>query len=205
MEDFLPAAARREAESLRQMITVLQDGPRRLRVVRFTPAQQGAAKLIAGGLSVPADAQARLDGTLRAGGPLPDSRRQLGRGTRARSGVAAACRGAPVGRGISLRLVVTPLGVLGLRLAPGHGRAQLMATIGGETHVTYRDLDAEHAHVAEVFEALPFLVQQAPAGGEHLDAGRSRGRADRHRGVARADRRDRSRMAAWPRVARLAG
>ncbi|MGO4610824.1 hypothetical protein AB4142_31300, partial [Variovorax sp. 2RAF20] len=53
---------------------------------------------------------------------------------------------APVGRGISLRLVVTPLGPLGPRLAPGSGRARLMATVGGETLVTHRDVDAELAH-----------------------------------------------------------
>lgn len=167
MEDFLPAAARDEAEALRQ-ITVLQDGSRRLRVIRFTPAQQGAAKLIAGGLTVPADAQARLDGTLRAlashfqiHADSSGEAREREPESRLRAEVA------PVGRGISLRLVVTPLGAVGPRLVPGHGRAQLMATLGGETLVTYRDLDAELAHVAEVFDALPFLVQQAPASGEH--------------------------------------
>jgi len=167
MEDFLPAAARQEAESLRQ-ITVLQDGPRRLRVIRFTPAQQGAAKLIAGGLAVPADAQARLDSTLRAlAGHFQIHADSSGEARERDPESRLRAEVAPVGRGISLRLVVTPLGVLGPRLAPGHGRAQLMATIGGETQVTHRDLDVEQANVAEVFEALPFLVQQAPASGEH--------------------------------------
>jgi len=167
MEDFLPAAAKQEAEALRQ-VTVLQDGARRLRVIRFTPAQQEAAKLIAGGLTVPATAQARLDSTLRtlAGhfqihADSSGEARERDPESRLRAEVA------PVGRGISLRLVVTPLGPLGPRLAPAHGRAQLMATIGGDTLVTHRDLAAEQAHVAEVFDALPFLVQQAPAGGEH--------------------------------------
>ncbi|RLK35613.1 DEAD/DEAH box helicase [Cupriavidus plantarum] len=166
MEDFLPAAARQEAEALRQ-ITVLQDGPRRLRIVRFTPAQQAAARLIADGLAVPASAQARLDGTLRAlAGHFQihadgaGDARERDPESRLRAEVA------PVGRGISLRLVVTPLGALGPRLAPGHGRAQLMATIGAETLTTRRDLDAELAHVAEVFNALPCLVRHAPGGGE---------------------------------------
>ncbi|NYH97956.1 SNF2-related protein [Cupriavidus plantarum] len=166
MEDFLPAAARQEAEALRQ-ITVLQDGPRRLRIVRFTPAQQAAARLIADGLAVPASAQARLDSTLRAlAGHFQihadgaGDAREHDPESRLRAEVA------PVGRGISLRLVVTPLGAMGPRLAPGHGRAQLMATIGAETLTTRRDLDAELAHVAEVFNALPCLVRQAPGGGE---------------------------------------
>ncbi|SDC47122.1 Helicase conserved C-terminal domain-containing protein [Cupriavidus sp. YR651] len=167
MEDFLPAAARQEAEALRQ-ISVLQDGPRRLRVIRFTPAQQGAARLIADGLAVPANAQARLDSTLRAlaghfqihADASGEARERAPEG-RLRAEVA------PVGRGISLRLVVTPLGPLGPRLAPGSGRTRLMATVGGETLVTHRDVDAELAHMAEVFQALPFLVEQAPASGEY--------------------------------------
>lgn len=167
MEDFLPAAAKQEAEALRQ-ITVLQDGARRLRVVRFTPAQQGAAKLIAGGLAVPASAQARLDSTLRAlAGHFQIHADSSGEARERDPESRLRAEVAPVGRGISLRLVVTPLGPVGPRLAPGHGRAQLMATLGGETLVTYRDLDAEQAHVAEVFDALPFLVTQAPASGEH--------------------------------------
>jgi SNF2 family DNA or RNA helicase len=42
-----------------------------------------------------------------------------------------------------------------------------MATIGGQTLVTQRDPDAELAHVAQVFDALPFLVRQSPASGEY--------------------------------------
>ncbi len=167
MEDFLPAAAKQEAEALRQ-ITVLQDGMRRLRVIRFTEAQQGAAKLIAGGLTVPANAQARLDSTLRAlAGHFQIHADSSGEARERDPESRLRAEVAPVGRGISLRLVVTPLGAAGPRLAPAHGRAQLMATIGGATLVTHRDLDAEQAHVAEVFDALPELVGQAPASGEH--------------------------------------
>ncbi|KAI3592498.1 DNA/RNA helicase, SNF2 family [Cupriavidus sp. U2] len=167
MEDFLPAAAKQEAEALRQ-VTVLQDGARRLRVIRFTPAQQEAARLIAGGLTVPATAQARLDSTLRAlAGHFQIHADSSGQARERDPESRLRAEVAPVGRGISLRLVVTPLGPLGPRMAPAHGRAQLMATIGGDTLVTHRDLAAEQAHVAEVFDALPFLVQQAPAGGEH--------------------------------------
>ncbi|MDT6962614.1 DEAD/DEAH box helicase [Cupriavidus sp. SZY C1] len=166
MEDFLPAAARQEAEALRH-ITVLQDGARRLRVYRFTAAQAEAAKLMAGGLAVPATAQARLDSTLRAlAGHFQIHADSAGEARERDPESRLRAEVAPVGRGISLRLVVTPLGPLGPRLAPGHGRAKLMATLGGETLVTDRQIDAELAHVAEVFDALPRLVQLAPASGE---------------------------------------
>jgi superfamily II DNA or RNA helicase len=166
MEDFLPPAAREEAEALRQ-ITVLQDGARRLRVVRFTAAQQSAAKMIADGLTVPADAQARLDSTLRAlAGHFQIHADHAGEARERDAESRLRAEVAPVGRGISLRLVVTPFGAAGPRLAPGHGRATLMATIGGQTLVTQRDPDAELAHVAQVFDALPFLVRQSPASGE---------------------------------------
>ncbi|WP_423192864.1 DEAD/DEAH box helicase [Cupriavidus sp. H18C2] len=166
MEDFLPAAARQEAEALRH-ITVLQDGARRLRVYRFTAAQAEAATLMAGGLAVPATAQARLDSTLRAlAGHFQIHADSSGEAREREPETRLRAEVAPVGRGISLRLVVTPLGPLGPRLAPGHGRAKLMATLGGETLVTDRQLDAELAHVAEVFDALPRLVQLAPASGE---------------------------------------
>lgn len=167
MEELLPPAARREAEALRQ-ITVLQDGPRRLRVIRFTAEQQEAARWIADGLAVPASARGRLDTTLRAlagqfeiHADATGEARELAAEPRLRAELA------PVGRGIGLRLVVAPLGVAGPRLAPGAGRARLMAAVGGETVVTQRDLDAELAHVAEVFAALPVLVEQAPANGEY--------------------------------------
>ncbi|CAG9169824.1 RNA polymerase-associated protein RapA [Cupriavidus pampae] len=203
MEELLAPAARRQAEALRQ-ITVVQDGPRRLRVIRFSPEQQEAARWISDGLAVPAAQRGRLDAALRglAGrfevhADATGDARELAAESRLRAEVA------PVGRGISLRLVVTPLGAAGPRMAPGAGRARLMATIGGasgsaasgagrgaadgraggaqgtnaaggpgvwiggEVLVTERDLDAELAHVAEVFAALPLLVQQSPAGGEY--------------------------------------
>lgn len=167
MEDLLPPAAREEAEALRQ-ITVLQDGPRRLRVIRFSAAQQQAARLIADGLAVPADAHARLDTTLRAlAGHFQIHADSSGEARLREPETRLRAEVAPVGRGIGLRLVVTPLGPMGPRLAPGAGRAQLMATVAGEAMATERDLDAELAHVAEVFAALPFLVESSPPGGEY--------------------------------------
>ncbi|MEM5430063.1 DEAD/DEAH box helicase [Cupriavidus oxalaticus] len=171
MEALLPAAARQEAEALRQ-VTVLRDGPHRLKVLRFTPAQFDAARLIGDGLAIPEDGQAQLDRTLRALAGHFQVHADQAAGTRpveaeARLRAEVAPIGGVAGRGITMRLVVTPLGQLGPRLAPGAGREHLMAAVRGETLVTQRDLDAELACVAEVFAALPVLVTQSPPGGEY--------------------------------------
>ncbi len=171
MEALLPAAARQEAEALRQ-VTVLRDGPHRLKVLRFTPAQFDAARLIGDGLAIPEDGQAQLDSTLRALAGHFQVHADQAAGSRpveaeARLRAEVAPIGGVAGRGITMRLVVTPLGQLGPRLAPGAGRERLMAAVRGETLVTQRDLDAELASVAEVFAALPVLVTQSPPGGEY--------------------------------------
>ncbi|WP_454710111.1 DEAD/DEAH box helicase [Cupriavidus nantongensis] len=167
MEALLPAAARQEAEALRQL-TLLRDGPHRLRLIRYTPAQFEAARLIGNGLAIPEEGHARLDQTLRALAGQFQIQADAAAGTRAvEAETRLRAEVAPVGRGISLRLVVTPLGPLGPRLAPGAGRERLMATVRGETLSTQRDLDAELASVAEVFAALPQLVALSPPGGEY--------------------------------------
>lgn len=167
LDSFLPAGSRADAEALRQ-ITVLREGSQRLRVIRLTPAQQGAAQLIADGLAVPAEAHAQLDATLRAlsghfqvHSDHDGSARELDTESRLRAELS------PLGEGLALRLVVTPLGPLGPRLAPGGGRERLMAAVKGESLATVRDLKAELAHVAEVFDALPFLVPRSPESGEY--------------------------------------
>ncbi|WP_442784894.1 DEAD/DEAH box helicase [Cupriavidus sp. SS-3] len=167
LEALLPAAARQEAEALRQF-TLLRDGPHRLRLIRYTPAQFEAARLIGDGLAIPEEGHARLDQTLRALAGQFQIQADAAAGSRAVEAEARLrAEVAPVGRGISLRLVVTPLGPLGPRLAPGAGRERLMATVRGETLSTQRDLDAELASVAEVFAALPQLVALSPPGGEY--------------------------------------
>ncbi|SOY54785.1 DEAD/DEAH box helicase [Cupriavidus taiwanensis] len=167
LEALLPAAARQEAEALRQL-TLLRDGPHRLRLIRYTPAQFEAARLIGNGLAIPEEGHARLDQTLRALAGQFQVQADAAAGSRTvEAEPRLRAEVAPVGRGISLRLVVTPLGPLGPRLAPGAGRERLMATVRGETLSTQRDLDAELASVAEVFAALPQLVALSPPGGEY--------------------------------------
>ena len=68
--DYAPATTdeRRELEALRQ-ITLVLDGPQRLRLVRFSATQRQAAQLVAGRFAIPASAPgaaAELEKTLQA-------------------------------------------------------------------------------------------------------------------------------------------
>ena len=156
----MDAEQRREAEALR-LITLVQDGPQRLRLVRFTPAQQQAAQLVSGRFAVPAEApgaQAELAKTLHAlathfqvHADSAQATRQVGSDSRLRAELS------PVGDDLALRLVVAPLGADGPRLPAANGRVRLMAVLGGETVGTERDLIAEEEHREAVLDALPFL------------------------------------------------
>jgi superfamily II DNA or RNA helicase len=151
----------REAEALR-LITLVQDTPQRLRLVRFTAAQRRAAQLVSGRFTVPVDAQAEMDKTLHAlaahfqvHSDTAQASKQVPADARLRAELA------PVGEHLSLRLVVAPLGTDGPRLAPATGRVRLMAAIGAETVGTERDLRAERKYLESVLDALPFLDNDA--------------------------------------------
>jgi hypothetical protein len=67
---YYPPSAdeRREAEALR-LITLVQDGPQRLRLVRFSAEPAAGGPLVSGRFAMPADApeaQPELEKTLRA-------------------------------------------------------------------------------------------------------------------------------------------
>ncbi|SPK73399.1 protein of unknown function [Cupriavidus taiwanensis] len=230
LEALLPAAARQEAEALRQF-TLLRDGPHRLRLIRYTPAQFEAARLIGNGLAIPEEGHARLDQTLRALAGQFQIQADAAAGARAVEAEARLrAEVAPVGRGISLRLVVTPLGPLGPRLAPGAGRARHLAAAGGDAagpagaaagaRRRARTADGDGARRDPVHAARPRrrtrqrgrgLRRAAAAGGAgaaggrvHLGAGPSRGRARGGRGAAGAARGAGGRMAARQGAARAA-
>ncbi len=154
----------RETAALR-MITVLRDSPKRLRVIRLTPAQQRAAQLVAGAFRVPADAQQELQQALRALAThfqVHDDHAQAAREIDTDSRLRAEL--SPSGQHLALRLVVAPLGAEGPRVAPGAGRTRLMASIGGETVGTRRDHLKERASLAAVLDALPFLDEPDASG-----------------------------------------
>jgi superfamily II DNA or RNA helicase len=140
------------------LITVLRDSPRRIRVVRLTPAQRRAAMLVAGGLSVPAQAEEELHKTLHALSghfEVHSDHVEAAREVPAESRLRAEL--SPVGEGLTLRLVVAPLGPDGPRLAPGSGRSRLLAAVAGERVSAERDLAAERRYLDTVLSGLPFL------------------------------------------------
>ncbi|WP_295488395.1 DEAD/DEAH box helicase [Accumulibacter sp.] len=156
----MDADQRREAEALR-LITLVQDGPQRLRLIRFTPAQQQAAQLVSGRFAVPADAPGARDELARTLHALAlhfhidadsaQATRQVSSDSRLRAELS------PVGDDLALRLVVAPLGADGPRLPAAAGRKRVMAVLGGETVGTERDFDSERHFLESVLDALPFL------------------------------------------------
>ena len=152
---------KREAEALR-LITLREDGAQRLSVIRMSAAQRRAAQLLAGKIEIPATEEAALKQTLHAlSGHFQvhaddvQAAREIAPEARLRAELS------PAGDGLMLRLVATPLGANGPRLAPGQGRKRLMAAIDGETVGALRDLAREQAHRDAVLDALPFLDDYA--------------------------------------------
>jgi superfamily II DNA or RNA helicase len=162
---YLDKRHEREEETLR-LITVVEDTPQRARVIRFTPAQRRAAQLIAGKLALPVSAEEVLKSALNAlsghfevHADHDAAAREVPAESRLRAELA------PAGDGLTLRLMVAPLGQDGPRLTPGKGRVRLMAAINGESTGTARDLGIEHEHVLAVCDALPFLASEMDESG----------------------------------------
>ncbi len=161
------AEERRELEALRQL-TLLVDGPQRVRLVRFSAAQRQAAQLVSGRFAIPAaapDAVAEVEKTLQAlsshfqiDGDAAQASRQVESDSRLHAELS------PVGEALSLRLMVTPLGSDGPRFPATKGRRRVLAVQGKETVGTERDLNAERRHLDAVLDTLPFLDVGEPAG-----------------------------------------
>lgn len=154
---YIDAEEKKEADALR-LITLVQDSPQRLRLVRFTAAQRRAAQLVGGRFSVPVAAQAEVDKALQAlschfqvHADASQAAKQVAAESRLRAELA------PAGEDLALRLVVAPLGGDGPRLTPASGRVRLLAAIAGVSTGTERDLAAERAHLDAALDALPML------------------------------------------------
>ncbi|MBL8399337.1 MAG: DEAD/DEAH box helicase [Candidatus Accumulibacter sp.] len=154
------AEERRELDALR-LITLVLDGPQRLRLVRFNAAQRQAAQLVSGHFAVPADAadaSVELEKTLRA---LSGQFQVHAEPTQATRQVASESQLraelSPLGEHLTLRLIAAPLGPDGPRLAAASGRHRVIAVLDGETVGTERDLASERRHLEAVVDALPFL------------------------------------------------
>ncbi len=155
-------AEQKEAEAL-QSISVLRDSKQRARLIRLTPAHKRVAQLLGDGLLVPADGLPQLQQVLQGLGAHfqvhadeVQAEREVAPDARLRAELA------PQGDGVSLRLVVAPLGLDGPRLAPGSGRSRLVAALGGETLGAQRDLAQERTHLEAVLDACPMLEPLLP-------------------------------------------
>lgn len=158
------AAEQKEAEAL-QAASVVRESPQRARLIRLTPAHKRVAQLLGDGLLIPADGAAQLQQVLQGLGAHfqvhadeVQAAREVEPDARLRAELA------PQGDGVSLRLVVAPLGPQGPRIAAGSGRSRLVAAVGGETVGAQRDLAQERAHLDAVLDACPMLDPLAAGG-----------------------------------------
>ena len=158
------AAELKEAEAL-QATSVVRESPQRARLIRLTPAHKRVAQLLGEGLLIPADGAAQLQQVLQGLGAHfqvhadeVQAAREVQPDARLRAELA------PQGDGVSLRLVVAPLGPDGPRIAAGSGRSRLVAMVGGETVGAQRDLAQERAHLDAVLDACPMLDPPAAGG-----------------------------------------
>jgi superfamily II DNA or RNA helicase len=157
---------KRDAEVLR-LITLVEDSPQRIRVIRFTPAQRRAAQLLAQNMTIPVSAHHELQQAMNAltrHFQVHADHLQAAREVPAESRLRAEL--SPMNEGLLLRLVVTPLGTEGPRVVPGVGRGRLMASVGGESIGASRELELEKAYLESVLEALPFLEDVAANGND---------------------------------------
>ena len=154
---FYSAEEKREVEALRQ-ITLVQDSAQRVRLIQFNPVQRRVAQLLAGQVAIPASAQNELQTAVKAltrHFQLQADHLQAAHEVPAEARLRAEL--SPLGEGLLLRLVATPLGAEGPRMTPGSGRARLMASVEGKSLGTTRPLAVERAHLDAVLDALPFL------------------------------------------------
>ncbi len=165
---YWPQTATEQAEALAlRGITLVRDTPQRARLIRLTPAQRQAAQLIGAQLTVPKAGLPQLQKVLQglgthfqihADGLQAANVREVPADARLRAELA------PHGDGITLRLVALPFGAgqaHGPRVTPGHGRAHMIAAVGGESLGVQRDLALERTHLDAVIDACPALAADA--------------------------------------------
>ena len=135
------------------------------RLIRISAAHRRVASLAAGGLRVPQDAGSALQAAMPALSAHFRLRAERAPGTRS-LGTSHALRAelAPAGAGVRLRVVSAPLGPAGPRLAPGHGRAEVVAPIDGEMCAVRRDLGRERELLRALLERFPVLEPPEDAG-----------------------------------------
>lgn len=157
----------KEREALRAL-TLQRHGPTDWRLTRLDTEQRRVAQLIGHELRVPIAAAEELQPVLERLGQhfQIHSDQQVEHARLVEADPRLRAELTPQGDGLRVRLVVTPLGDKGPRLAPGQGRAAVVASVEGETLTAQRRLEAERSHLETVQDACPMLgplPEQAPA------------------------------------------
>lgn len=158
----LSAAEEKELEAL-ALISMVRESKQRARLIQLSSAQRRVAQLLGEGLLVPVDGLPQLEQVLRGLGAHfqvhadeVHADREVASEARLRAELALS------GEGVTLRLVVAPLGPEGPRLSPGQGRQRLVGAVQGETLGVQRDLAQERTHLATVMDACPMLDPVLP-------------------------------------------
>ena len=146
-----------------QQLRLLEEGPRRLRVVRFSNTHRRVAEILgSNGLSVPATAREQVLTSIATIAPLLTIHSDIGIGEHhsAEEVVSAAKPHLylkPLGEGLAMECYVQPFGEYGPTLRPGEGRSSLFCEVDGKSLHTERDLEAERQIAARILEACPQL------------------------------------------------
>jgi superfamily II DNA or RNA helicase/tetratricopeptide (TPR) repeat protein len=143
------------------LFRITQEGPNRLRVVRFTEQHLDLDRILGGGICVPVSAQERILKLFPALSGTVAIQSDVGTGAIAATQLQADSRPhiqiSPEGDGLMVDLMVLPLGASGPRLTPGRGGVTLVAEVDGVRHTTERDLEEERAQAEAVLAACPLL------------------------------------------------
>lgn len=140
-----------------------EDGPQRLRLVRFDASHRRIAALLGEkGLKVPPSGKDKVLEGIAAVAPLLSVHSAIGGTERVAETLEADTRPYvhlnPLEDGLTAELFMQPLGEKGPRLHPGQGMATLFADVEGRAVQTTRDLAGERRTARSVLDACPALV-----------------------------------------------
>ena len=148
---------RRGVDASRPAVLLLRDGPERARLLRVSAAQLRVAELVSQGWQVPVAAREEMDAALRVLASHFQLASDADTGHEVPASSVLRAELAPLGDGITLRVVAAPFGDFGPRLAPGQGRARVTTVHQGITLSTQRDLAAEASSLRALTDAATML------------------------------------------------
>ncbi len=144
-------------------LLLVNEQPQRIRVVQFDAAQRRIAGILGPeGLRVPPNGKKRLLEGIAAIAPLLTVHSAIGGAERVAESLPPDARPFlhlnPTEAGLTLELLMQPLGETGPRLLPGQGMATLFADLDGRAVQTTRDLAEERRQAKRVLDACPLLT-----------------------------------------------